>query len=248
MGADHQDEARVAVIRRGAIEPLPQLVTEARPRRADVGVAVVPVDPPRLQDALHVAVVPGAPDVVHDLAAAAAREQRAHGRRDLLEHLIPGHALPLPFAPLPGPLQRVEDALGVVDLVDGGRPLGAVAPPAGRMVRVPLHAPHRPGLLVDVGQQTAGGFAVEAGRRDDREVLLHAPGPGLGVVLDPVVPALGRRRGFERRHGHSFGQLRAVVGHGAPSGQRKRLAGADEALLEREQPRERQRGRERRNV
>src|SRR5205085_1902830 len=64
VGGDQQDEVGVGVVRAGPVVSLPDGVAEAGAGRADVGVAVVPVHAPRLQDALDVALVAGPADVV----------------------------------------------------------------------------------------------------------------------------------------------------------------------------------------
>ncbi len=55
---------------------------------------------------------------------------------------------------------------------------------------------HLAGDFVDVGEQPAGGFAVEAGGGNERVVTLLAPRPRLRIELGPVVPAL---LGWKRR-------------------------------------------------
>ena len=89
--------------------------------------------------------------------------------------------------------QRVEDPLGVVHLVDRGRPLGAVAAAGARVRRVALELLDRQVLVVDVGQQAARGLAVEADRRDQRVGVRNLARVRLRVVLDVVVPVLDRR-------------------------------------------------------
>src|SRR4029450_3297291 len=85
----------------------------------------------------------------------------------------------------------------IVDLVDRGRSLGAVAAPRGRGQRGPLELADLLRAPVDPRQQPAGGRAVEADGGDQQVALLDAPGPLLGVVLAPVVPLLGWREGLQ---------------------------------------------------
>ena len=190
---DQEDHLGVREVARRAIVAHPRLVADACVRRADVGVAVVAVDAPRLEHPLGVAVLAGPADVVHDLVAAVFFEGGADAAADLVERLIPRDPLPLTAAASPDPLHRVQDAFGVVDLVLRRRALGTVAPPARGVLGVALELGDLTGLVVDERREPARGFAVEAGGRHDRVVALHLVGPGLGVELGPVVPAIVRR-------------------------------------------------------
>src|SRR2546421_7143945 len=153
----------------------------------------VAIDAPGLQHALHVAVLARAADVVHHLRLAVFHDGRTDPGRDGVERLVPGAALPAPLAAPAGPLERVEDAVRVVDLVERGRPLGAGAAAAAGMDRVALELLHLQGVFVDVGEQPAGRLAVEAGGRDQHVATGDARGPGPAVILHPVVPSLRRR-------------------------------------------------------
>ena len=57
-------------------------------------------------------------------------------------------------------------------------------------------------LLIDVSQQPARRFAVEANRGDEVVVLLDTPRPRLGIKLSPVVPFL---------HGRAVRQMAPVA-------------------------------------
>ena len=159
---------------------------------------IVAVDPPGLEDAIHGAVVPGSADVVHDLLTAALRDRPPDPPADVVEGRLPGHPLPAALAAIPDAPEGMEDPLRVLHLVDRGRSLGADTAAASRMNGVPLEAPDLARLLVDVGEEPAGGLAVEADRRDELVAPLDLPRPRGGVVLDPVVPPLGRRIGGVR--------------------------------------------------
>src|SRR6185503_16430256 len=126
-------------------------------------------------------------------------DRLADARGDVGHRLVPRDALPAVLAALPGALQRVEDAVGIVDLVEGRRPLRAVAPARARVLGVALELTNFERLAVHVGQQAAGRLAVEARRRHQHVVALDALRPRPRVELDPVVPALARRVGAERR-------------------------------------------------
>ncbi len=205
MGADHQDKTGVTVIGRRPVQPLPQLIPQPCRGGTDIGMAVVAVNAPCLQDPLHVSVVPGPADVIHDFVPPSFEDQPAYLRRDLFQDALPGNSFPCAFASLSGSLQRIENAFGIVDLVDGGRAFGAVASPARGMVRISFHAPDRPRFLVYISKEAASGFAIEANRRNHGITLLDTARPGSGIVLDPVVP-LARRRGLlERGDRHPLG-------------------------------------------
>ena len=79
---------------------------------ADVGVAVVAVDPPGVQDPLHVAVVAHPAHVVHDLVPGGPPGRPVPMRlADLVQGLVPGDALPETLAAIADPLHGVEDPL-----------------------------------------------------------------------------------------------------------------------------------------
>jgi len=102
-----------------------------------------------VEDPLHVGVVAHPTHVVHDLVVAFLPEGVAYAGAYLVQGLVPADSLPEALAPLAHPLHRVQDPLGVLHLVDGGRALGAVAAPTGRVHRVSLELGDPPGLLVD---------------------------------------------------------------------------------------------------
>src|SRR6266403_1867313 len=191
-----QDEAGVGVIRRGPVHAVPEGVAGARAGRADVGVAVVTVDPPRVKHALQVdELVPGPAQVIHDFLGPTLDEGLPNAAGDIVERVVPGHALPLPGTPGALAAHRVEDALGILDLIQGGRALGAVATAAARMHGVALELLDLQRLLVDVREQAAGGLAVEADGRDQLVASRNFLRPRDGIELLPVVPALDGRIG-----------------------------------------------------
>src|SRR5262249_31578780 len=88
---------------------------------------------------------------------------------------------------------------GVPHLVERRRTLRAVAAARARVLGVALELPDLERVLVHVGEQAAGRFAVEAGRGHEQAAAFDALRPRARVELDPVVPALARRVGAERR-------------------------------------------------
>ena len=193
VARDQQDDLGVGVVRRGPVVAAPQRVAEPGTGRADVRVAVVAVHPPGQQEALREAVLTGPADVVDDLVLAVLDDRRPDPSRDVVERVVPADPLPVAAAALPGATQRIQDALGVVDLVDRGRPLGAVATARSRVGRVALELLDRHVRLVDVGQQPAGRLAVEARGGHEHVLVRHLARVRLRVVLHVVVPVGDRR-------------------------------------------------------
>ena len=173
--------------------------------------------PHACEHALHVAVVARPADVVHDLVAAPLADRGADAAADLGERLVPRD--PLPLAPAP-PARRASAGRGSAR----GRTPGSGWPGPWRScgrgwpggAGLPSSLAISPGVVVDVGEQAAAGLAVEARRGDERVVARVAPAvrPRLGVVLGPVVPAVGRR--------DRLGQVLGAVMTAAPPARRAR--------------------------
>ncbi len=211
------------MVRRRAVDAHPAGVAEARAGRADVGVRVVAVDAPALEHLLHVAVFAGAADVVHDLVMSIFEQGCPNASGDIVQDILPGRTDPLSFAALTGALHWIEDAVGIVDLVDRGRALGAIATARAGMERIALQLADAQRLLVDVGQQPAGGLAVEADRRDDRVAPLDPLRPGLRVQLGPVIPLVSRWVGSQPAGDAGIpGLVRRHRGFGLPDGPAER--------------------------
>src|SRR5262245_18331201 len=87
-------------------------------------------------------------DVVHDFFLPPLLDRAANASADVGQGFGSGHPRP-PSLPAPsGALPGIEDAVRIVDLVDGGLPLGAVAPAAAGMRGVPLELPNRERLPI----------------------------------------------------------------------------------------------------
>ena len=72
-------------------------------------------------------------------------------QEDHVERLVPRDPFPLAAAAVADPLHRVQHPLGVVDLVEGGRALGAVAAARAGVERVALELADPPALAVTFG-------------------------------------------------------------------------------------------------
>src|ERR1700723_1851304 len=196
MRRQQQNKTRVGVVRRRTVGIVPEQITQARRGRADIGVRIVAVDAPGLQGTLHDEVVAGAADVIHDFFAAIFLKRFADASAESFQHFLPRSARPLSAAARAGALHWIENAIGIVNLRDGGRTFGAQASTAGRMFWIAFELVDTAGFLIDVGEKTARRFAVEADSRDEVVMFFDAARPGFGVILLPVVPFLdGRIRG-----------------------------------------------------
>src|SRR5579862_1482671 len=197
MRGKQQNETRVSVVGRRAIGIMPQHVAKTRRRRTDICVRVMAVDAPRLQQAVHDEIVTGTPNVIHDFFAAFFLNRLANAAAEGFEHFVPGGARPLPRTARTAALHGIENAIGIVNLIDGCWAFGAQTAATGGMHGIAFEFGNLPVRFIDVGEEAAGGFAVEADGWDELVVLLHAARPGLGIEFDPIVPALDRRTGGE---------------------------------------------------
>ena len=197
VGGDQQDATGVRVVRRGPVCALPEEIAQAGCGRTDVDVRVVPVYPPALENALHETVVTGAPHVVHDLLTTPVTDRSSDPRPEGLEHFVPGGALPPIRAARPLAFHRVEHPVCRLELVHYRQALGTEASATCGVHGVSLDLGDLAGLFVNVGEQPARRFAVEADRRDEPVVALGLLGPCSRVVLDPVGPAVYGRAGTQ---------------------------------------------------
>src|SRR6266568_29162 len=164
----------------------------------------MPIYAPGTQHAFHVAIVPRAPDMIHDLVATVFNDSCADFGGECIQYLIPGGAFPFALATFACAFQGVEDAFGIIDLVDGSRAFGAVASSAAWMVGVALEFFDTTCFLIHISHQTTGGFAVKADGGNDGVVPFDFARPGFGVVFYPVMPAFGRWTRGQVSHGHLF--------------------------------------------
>src|ERR1700730_13335391 len=112
-----------------------------------------------MQDALIVdEFMAGTAYVVDDFIAPPINQRLANPLSKILQHLVPGHSLPFALTAFTGALERIEDTLRIIDLVEGRRTFSAVASAAARMRRIALEFANAAGLLIDVSEQSAGRF------------------------------------------------------------------------------------------
>ena len=97
---------------------------------------VVGVHTPGLQHPHREVVLAGSANVIHDLVVALLAQGLADAFADVRHRLLPGDLLPLAPTARPLALQGFQDALGVIDLIDRRRTLGAKASTRSRVERV----------------------------------------------------------------------------------------------------------------
>ena len=83
------------------------------------------------------------------------------------ERLVPRHLLPPARSTIAVSLERIQDPVGILQLIRGDDSLRAGPAAAARVERVALDFPDRQVLLVDVSEDAARRLAVEADARDD---------------------------------------------------------------------------------
>src|SRR6187549_1903819 len=103
----------------------------------------------------------GSSDVIHDFIAPLFQQGFSYAAGNVIESFIPRDALPLSCAARADALERITNPLGIVDLIDGSRSLGAISAPTLGMLRVALETPDMPGVLFNESQKAACGFAIE---------------------------------------------------------------------------------------
>src|SRR5437868_8346448 len=149
--------------------------------------------PPRLE-ALDPCIRParGGPRV-HHFGAAVLFERGSDLLRQSFENFIPGCALPFAFAALARPFQRIKNSFGVLNLIDCGGTLCAIATARSGMKRIALELLNPASGFIDVSEEPASRFTVEADRRNQAVVSFYFFGPALRIVFNPVLPLIDRR-------------------------------------------------------
>jgi hypothetical protein len=163
-------------------------------------VAVVAVEAPGLQHAVGVAVFARPADVIHDFVPPVFDNRPADALADIGERFVPRHLPPLAGSALAVAAERVEDSIGIFELVGCDDAFRARAPATARMERVALDLADGELFLVDIGQDPARRFAVEADARDNPVVPPILLRPARRLEVDEVVP--GRRIGVRSERSH----------------------------------------------
>src|SRR5438874_222779 len=136
MRADKENHFGVGVIGAGTIEPHPKLITFAAARRTNVCMRVVTVNTPGGEYAFSETVFARPPNVVHDLIASIFNDRFPNARCNIVKRCVPGGLFPFTLAAFAGTLQRIKNAIGIMDLIKSCRTLGAVAPPRSGMLGI----------------------------------------------------------------------------------------------------------------
>ena len=161
VGGNKKDHLGVSEIGRWPVEAHPCGVAHSGPARTNIGVAVMAVNAPRVQDPFHVTVVAHAPHVVHDFVFAFFPKGFANAVAYFVEGLIPGDLFPEALTSCPDPFHRMQNAFRVFDLVNGGWAFGAVTPPASRVYWVAFELGDLAGVFIYPCQKATGCFAIE---------------------------------------------------------------------------------------
>src|SRR5437868_15237075 len=97
------------------IKPHPILIACARVRRTDVRVRVVPVNAPSGEYPFREAILARSPDVIHHFVLPTFLNRLLDPRSDVVQSLVPTNARPFACASSACALERIEDAIRLVD-------------------------------------------------------------------------------------------------------------------------------------
>src|SRR5215469_8945632 len=110
------------MIGRWTIRMMPEQITKARRRGTHIRMRVMSVNAPSLQRPLHDEVMPRTSDVIHDFFAAAFLNRFADAGSERLQNFVPRGSSPLPCTSFSDALHRIQNAIGIVNLIDRGGP------------------------------------------------------------------------------------------------------------------------------
>src|SRR6185503_17553949 len=108
------------------------------------------------EDAFGKSIFTGPANVIHDFVAAVFDDALTNSPGDVVERGVPGRLLPLAFAAFAGALERIEYPIGIVNLIERCRTLGAVSPAAPGVLGIAFKLLYLASDLVDVSEQAAG--------------------------------------------------------------------------------------------
>jgi hypothetical protein len=123
----------------------------------------VAVNSPGSENAFCETIFARPPDVIHDLMTAVFHDRFANARGENVENFVPRCLFPFPFTAFTRAFQWIENAIGIGDLVERCRALGAVSPARARVFRIAFELLYFTGDFIDVSQQPTRGFAIETG-------------------------------------------------------------------------------------
>src|SRR5579875_528285 len=152
MGGDEQDELGMGMVWARSIIRLPNGVAETRSRGADIRMAIVAINTPCLENALDIAFVTWSTNVVDDFIMSAFLQRPANAVGDQHEHFRPGDRLPFPAAAWADTPQRLENAVGIVDLVDSRWTFSAEPASAGWMKGIALELTNFIRIFIYIGE------------------------------------------------------------------------------------------------
>jgi hypothetical protein len=124
--------------------------------------AIVPVYPPALKDAICVAFMSGTPHMVSDFIIAFFLNGFPQASRNIIQYFIPADAFPFPGSTFAFATQRIKDTIRIGNLVDGSGALSAIPPTATRVIRITLKLTDFVTFLIYVCRQTTGTFTFKS--------------------------------------------------------------------------------------
>ena len=119
VSTDQENKIRIGKIGRSPVNPIPDGITKSCSGGTDVGVTVMSVNTPSLEDPVHIPFMTGTSNMVGDFVVTAFFQSRADSRRDVLKHRFPGDSFPLALTSFPDSLHGIEDPFFVLDLIYG---------------------------------------------------------------------------------------------------------------------------------
>src|ERR1035441_2315876 len=136
----------------------------------------------------------GTANVVDDFIATIFHDGLANATGEIVEHLVPRNAHPVPAAAFSDAFERIQNALRIGDLIQRRGALRAISSATSRMRGIAFELANLERLLVDICEQAASRLAVEANGRNYVVVILDFAGPMRGIIFDPVIPLVRWRK------------------------------------------------------
>ena len=143
---------------------IPDVVTKTGSRGADIGVTVVVVDTPRLQNTVGIPFMSWASNVISNFVVSLFLDRFANSGRDIIEDFVPSNTLPFSFTTFSRTLQRVENTIRVVDLVDRRWTFRTISTATSGVIGITFEFADLIRIFVDVCRQPTRAFTIETGR------------------------------------------------------------------------------------